>query len=745
MSNKKMPEPSAIIDVTPKDSVALYGDISQYGISELSGSIASYKNGGVPHYTHASRDLYKDIETNISVRNGFGRADYEKFRPQESTPKKQQEIIAFCMSVYRKVGIVRNVIDLMADFASQGVQIVHPNKQWQTFLRAWFTKVNGPERSERFLNMLYRAGNVVMQRSMMPISSSQIKQYKAEAAADRLEVDMEKPTQVLPYKKTIPGRYDILNPLSIEIEGGELSQFTGTREYSLKISGNLKRQITYPASEAERKLIAALPDIIRNAIKSGATSIPLDKNKISVYHYKKDDWQPWADPMTYCIFDDILMLEKMKLTDLAALDGAISQVRLWTLGDIALGIFPTDTAINKLIEILISNPGGGAFDIVWGPDLKLQETSTDVAQYLGKDKYEPVLNSIFQGLGVPQSLNGGGGEKGGFTNNFISIQTLIRRLEYGRMILSMFWNQELELVRKAMGFEKKATVTYDRLTLSDEAAEKALLLQLLDRDAISEETVLDRYGEIPEIEMIRRKRESNSRKSGKLPPKTSPWHNPQQMFDLMKIALQAGFITPGEANLSDELGERRPGEKTNVEVQQELKKQQMKKANTGVPQQGRPTNSKDSNKRKKKVVKPRGAAKASEDVIEEINDVNDNMTAFFSVFQWAKQSQDTISEIITPYILKHYNKKNVRSLSASEFKSCEDIKFAVLCSLEPFAVVDGVNIYEKLKDNPIVSTEASRLYAKFHEQMVEQNNKEPDIEQVRTMQAIVYSILQGNK
>lgn len=54
------------------------------------------------------------------------------------------------MQAYDKVGIVRNVIDLMGDFASQGLTLVHPNKSIERFYRKWFENVNGLDRSERF-------------------------------------------------------------------------------------------------------------------------------------------------------------------------------------------------------------------------------------------------------------------------------------------------------------------------------------------------------------------------------------------------------------------------------------------------------------------------------------------------------------------------------------------------------------------------------------------------------------------
>ena len=66
-------------------------------------------------------------------------------------------------------------------------------------------------------------------------------------------------------------------------------------------------------------------------IKNGVKDIPLEDDRLSIFYYKKDDWRQWANPMIYAILDDIIMLEKMRLADLSALDGAISNIRLWTL------------------------------------------------------------------------------------------------------------------------------------------------------------------------------------------------------------------------------------------------------------------------------------------------------------------------------------------------------------------------------------------------------------------------------
>ena len=119
------------------------------------------------------KSTYLDIEPNRSVRPAFNRSDYDAFRPGETIPTRQKKIMSMCMSAYDKVGIIRNVIDLMSDFASQGLVLVHPNKNIEKFYRKWFSQINGADRSERFLNYLYRCGNVVVTRRTAKVSKKQ--------------------------------------------------------------------------------------------------------------------------------------------------------------------------------------------------------------------------------------------------------------------------------------------------------------------------------------------------------------------------------------------------------------------------------------------------------------------------------------------------------------------------------------------------------------------------------------------
>tara|TARA_Y100000361_G_scaffold102797_1_gene92566 strand:+ start:4247 stop:6442 length:2196 start_codon:yes stop_codon:yes gene_type:complete len=703
----------------------------QQALVDTSDNIDHYD--GIQKTVGYRRRSFLDLETNRSVRVGFTREDYNRFRSEEAVPHKQKEAIQMCMAAYDKVGIIRNVIDLMSDFASQGINLVHPNKRIEKFYRKWFQKINGKERSERFLNTLYRCGNVIVKRRTAKISKKAEKELRS-AGSDMSIQDL------LFNKREIPWKFDFLNPLSIEVVGNELATFVGQPKYALKVSKVIRQQAkrgiagTVPYNA---KLSAVLPPDIIEAIKTGKELIPLDENKVSAYFYKKDDWLVWANPMIYAILDDIVMLEKMKLADISALDGAISNIRLWSLGDLDNKILPTKNAINKLRNILASNVGGGTMDLVWGPELKFTESSTQVYRFLGKEKYDPVLTNIYAGLGIPPTLTGmasGGG--GSFTNNFISLKTLVERLEYGRDVLVSWLNTELEIVRKAMGFRLPATIHFDQMVLADESSEKNLLIQLADRNIVSAETVVERFGEIPEIEKIRIKREERERKGESMPQKAGPYHNPQHKNDIEKIALQKGDIGAEDLGIipSEETGphpftnpeDRVSREVKDEAVEEEMRKQQQREKEfdpVGRPEDGRPKNARDQVKRKQKEVLPRETVKSD----------------FVNLLLWTNDAQKTISEIVHPAILAHYNKKNLRALNKQQSGELEYIKLCVLCNLKPYEEINAGLVNDILKSGSGVNQTVAKTITSLKSGFIKTNKRSPNIDERKQMSANAYA------
>jgi hypothetical protein len=673
--------------------------------------------GLLDHYEGISRgnQSYEDILPNISGRRGLTREGYNYFRPEESTPKKYVDIINGVNDIYKNNGLIKNIIDLMGDFAGQGIRLTHPVKRVEAFYQSWFAKVNGAERTERFLNYLYRTGNVVVTRRTGVLNKKGRDRLYRSLAAEDFAGSPSPNTR----KYELPMQYTFVNAAAVTIVGGGLSSFTQRPLYALTLPTKLRMKIISPQTPEEKAIVSQLPEELVNAAKSNKPYV-LPPEKTIVHHYKKDDWESWAMPMIYSIIQDVVLLNKLKLADSAALDGAVSNVRIFRIGSMEYKVMPTPYAAAKLAEILQSHTGAGTLDIVWGPDLDMIESKSDIYKFLGEEKYQPVYNAIYAGLGIPPTLTGTMGATG-TTNNFISLKTLTERLEYGRERVLAFWKHEIEIVRRAMNFTLPAEIEFDLLDLGDEKSMKTLYKDLADRNIISHETTQHIFKQNPKMESLRLKREAEDRDKGKRVAQAGPFQEAACGESLKKIALQNGTVAPSELGMK--LQNRKEGEKTAVELKHENDMQRQQKIlearPKGQPGQGRPKNSTDKTKRKTKTFSPRSGG---------------------AIQAWAYRSLGQIGNHILPGLLQTYGKANMRQLTAIQSEEVETIKFGVLCNIEPFSEITQETVFAALQKNG-VTNDIKKQYSGYLAEFTIHTSAVPSIEDERHIQACVYTDL----
>lgn len=665
--------------------------------------------------SHAT-DIYTDVTTNTHIRDSLGRGDYEYYRPDERTPKKLKELIGLCDLACDNNGIVNNVVNLMADFTSKGIKIIHPNRAIEKFFRGWAKKVGFRRVSERLAHYLFRHGTVLVKKQFAKLKVRDVDEIKRVKATPDVEVDV----QPIVVKREVPWRYTFLHPNSVDLLSDELAPFIGPEGflYEVKIPKGIVTKVKNPKSPQDILLVSKIPADIRKAIIEGKQSLPIEPEKLSVSWYKRDDWSPWARPMVAPILKDLMMLEKMKLADLAALDGAVSCIRVWKLGDLEKGIMPHPSTIRRLAEMLTNNVGGGVMDMVWGPDLELIETSTEVHRFLGSTKYAPTLQAIYSGLGIPQTMTGSETPTG-FTNNYVSLKILTERLEYGRSILRDFWEKELALVQKAMGFRLPARVDFEDL-LSDDATQQKLLLDMADRDLIDAETLQEEFGFDPDIISMRMNRERRKRKRGALPPKASPYHSPNHEQDLEKIFASTGTFTPDEFGL--ELDEPKPG---SVPPGEKSSKWKVSSTPKGTLGEGRPQGAKDSSKRKRKNVKPRTSA------------------VFIENLARSEAMLNQVAKILTPVMLTACGKKTLRELTDEEAKNFESLKFHTLCQLKFDDEVSEVTVGRLLQKPLAVPSFVTALLKETVAKHTNENDKPLTFDVLRRYHASVFALYRG--
>lgn len=619
-------------------------------------SIASISFGS----SSCDSNPYSDKE---SMRGYLGQPQYDYHRPDKAMPTKHRDIVLACQLVYRECGLIRNIIDLISDFCIQGMRIVHPNEKIELFYRNWFSRVDGLDRSERFCSSLFKNGSAILKRRNAKLSVADKKKiYSAVAGVDVTPEHIDGKRSYIPYE------YTFLNPATIELVGGSAAIFANKKEYCIQVPAGFNTYWCGGKDEID-KIVKTLPPDIQKAVENGG-QIALDPNNTIVYHYKKDDWEEWPTPIIFSILKDIRILDQMKLADLSALEGAIENIIVFKLGSLDHKLMPGDGAFAKLSSILSANTGAGRKTIVWGPDIEILESKSEIYKFLGDDKYKPHLNAIYAGVGIPPTLTGTD-HSSGTTNNLISLKTLIRRLEYARTLLLDFWYKEIEMVRQAMNFPSAATIEFDNNNLGEEEAEKKLWIELAERNIISDEAVIKKFGGDPRMETSRLIKESKQRAKRKRLPKAGPYHNPQ-LEDNAKISLiEKGLVGPKDFNTDIE----------DVVVTPPKPEKMPEKS-------GRPKNSKDLSPRKKRIVNP--VSKAGLRI-------------------WAEEAQAQITEIMTPVFLEHFGKKNMRSLSSKEAALAEDIKFGVLLNVEPLS---------SISEQTVISTAGAlipnNIYAKYN-------------------------------
>lgn len=741
----------------------------------------------------ASRTRFDNIEPGISVREGMDRRNYEFFRPGEHIPRTKNGIILSANNIYRFNGVVHFVIDMMADFVTQGMQIYHPARAKQRRYRHWWKKVQGHLVSERLVNLLFRHGVAIPKRTYAVMDPEDVRDLERGVASRRSrkgadnEVDFQ--PSIDPGRNRIPGKYHFLNPVLVEAMGGALAAFAGTRTYGLKIPSEVVRAIKNPRDDHQRQLIGALPGYITSAVESNRDLIPLDREKVSILFYKKDDWDDWADPITLCVMKDIILYDKMKEADRAALDGSISRKTLWTLGLPEHKIQPGPASFRKLREQLLASSGGASQDLIWDATLKFQETNTNVHQFLGSTKYEPVLQAIFAGLGIPQSLAGGQGAQGGLTNNALSLKTLIERLTYARNVLVDFWEREFHQIQRAFGDRQPALLKFDLLTLSDEANVKQMWMNLWDRDLVSSETIMEQLGLLPEIETRRIKAEYQLREAGELPYKTGPFTEAAPHPEgLAKAAMQQGTIAPTEAgvkkkpkgrgdkSLLDHQAEQQDKtldlQKQQMEADQELALKQQKidqKQGADLHQQKLAQNDdlhqqrvsqKDAEHKamlpvKKQAMrrqlqeKPRakgqpgqGRPPGSKDAgPRKAKTVSPRVAkaSLLGLQVFAREAQKVIAEVAHPAYLASLGKKNLRQLSVAEADHLESLKFAILGSLEPGSLPTPEHVTALLGHPPAPLPAFADELALLRDQVYGSRGRSPSSDEVRELQASAYA------
>lgn len=574
--------------------------------------------------------------------------------------------MAMCAEAYRGFGVIKNVIDLMCNFASEGITIQHKRPAIRKFYARWAEIVDLPGRVKDILREYYKYGNVFIYRTMATIDEQGYKKMrtaKGKLTADSMDPYMKKRIEQAEDEnlkiignRQIPWRYTLLNPFQMHLRG---SEFFGESQWLFKMDEARETSSPNGAASIDKDILdetkVNLPPEFKDALAKKEGMIKLDQTKLFTLHYMKDDHEDWADPLVWPVIGDVLYKNKLRAMDMSVCDSAISAVTIFKLGNLKEGFIAPPEHFRKFAEMLRTPTH--AMNMVWNDAISVESSYPPVEKILGVAKYEAVDSDILKGLGIPEILMGGKG--GNFSNSFVSVRTLLERLEEGRNEVMKWINKELRLIATVMGHRDIPTVRFGQMSLRDETAEKKLILDLLDRDIISVEAVHEVFGQDFEIELERMKSEKQIRDEEDILIKHGPFTDP--MTDLEK-----------EGEMDKQFKHQ---EKLNKQTQ-EMKQSApgAGKKPVGVKKKnGRPSGTKDIKHKKKRVTKPKG------------------MAAILSRYEELKAKGSKIySEVDAIMANKTLELKGVKykkSLSSQDREALDGLTYAIFTHLNPSDVV----------------------------------------------------------
>lgn len=567
--------------------------------------------------------------------------------------------MAMATEAYKGFGIIKNVIDLMCNFASEGITINHPRPAIRKFYKRWAQLVDLEGRVKDILREYYKYGNVFIYTTMGTMNDSDYTRMKTAQGDNNDPADGERTKEALkqrgknPGDREIPWRYTLLNPFQIFATG---SEFYGETSWVFVMDENTYQKYK-DARTKDPELYDFLDDTEMNLpqeFKDKITSdsknriIKLDSKKLWPLHYMKDDHEDWADPMIWPVIGDVMYKNKLRAMDISVCDSAISAVTIFKLGNMEKGFIAPAEHLAAFAQMLRTPTY--AMNMVWNDAISVDSSYPPVDKILGIAKYESVDKDIMKGLGIPEILVGGDG--GNYSSAFLGVRTLLERLEEGRREVMKWIDSQLRLIATAMGHRDVPTVKFGQMSLRDENAEKQLIMGLADRGLISVEAVHEVFGFETEIEAERLKAEKKLAEEEGIFQKHGPFTDP--MSDMTKE------------------------EEMKMASKQKIVEQKAKP----VSPNGRPGNSKNIKQKKKRVTKPTG------------------MAAWTDTQTVAAAKYEEIEKLLTAKVVGLRNVKSWKSLN-QEDKDCLDGLVA--------AVLSGVQLNDTVNDELVNKLLAQEL------------------------------------
>jgi hypothetical protein len=436
-------------------------NLQDSGVSDIKVGEFGIGRGSVKsRYTPSTTNLYSRYTSNETP-----------YTQALKTPEDPHKKIELAVELYHKEPIIGTVIDLMVDFSSSGFTNECDDQEVKKLFDKWCKEVDMQNMIEGIFLEYYRSGNVAIYRSE---KSAKVKRKKGNKEVGSYD---------------FPAGYTILNPLNVSVEGSllfnqDIIYLTLNQDLIDLIKGATDSNKKYQS----KTISEIIPNEILKAVRSGNNKVPLSPEFVTRITRKRQPYERYASPFIERIFEPVLYKQKLRMMDMSTIEGLVNQLITVTVGN---NEYPaTDEDLTAIAE-LFQTPNK-AYTIFWNHTLEVTFHKPEGIDTLAQDKYKQVNDDILAGLGVSRVLLDGQGAN--FSTAWVSILSLIERLDNARSKVKDWIESEYERIAEENGLKVSPTIRFNRMNLREDNYIRDVLLAMYDRGLLDEEDILQETG-----------------------------------------------------------------------------------------------------------------------------------------------------------------------------------------------------------------------------------------------------------
>lgn len=458
-------------------------------------SIAAIGSAELLNKANASSRLYND-PFNPSLYEGEGRIANASIH----------EKIKIAQQYFKSDPLVGKIIEIMKSFANDGFKNEHPDPEIKKWYDDWCQAVEIDLVLDWIFLELFKTGNVTVYRELVPYKNGMFKfgapEYFTNAAAKKEW-----------SRKQIPIAFTVIDPTTVYADESHNNPFKDKFFIS-------EDQVTIEASKSDPNTFTVkngVTESVKKILKQDTA--PLSSKKYQRILRMRQPYESYGSILMERAFNAIYEKNKMRQIDLDTMNSSLNQIIKVTVGS---DEFPATPRQLKAVAQAFQNVGKSQI-IFWNHTLKVEAIKNET-KLIDEARYARVDADIRNAFGISEILLGGGGSKTNFATSYLSLKAFLTNLIDARKTVLRWLDLQYKDIAESVGFSSYPKPTFNMLSLTDEIAEKQIVMQLVDRGIISYETAQSTLGFDPKIELERRRREIPLVSEGVLGFIGSPYH-----------------------------------------------------------------------------------------------------------------------------------------------------------------------------------------------------------------------------